>query len=369
MMSSSRRIRKMMSSTATTAAVVNKTIASVLDATANRIPDQIAVVSATPESLMGTLTASTPPSPLLQPFSRYSYHDIREKTNRVAGFLKAYGYEHQDVLISDLPNVAENLILQIACNRIGVTYATMKNREGMTKLEKVKGAVSATGTGFLAETTMSLPSLTGDYLLDLMHGLSGSKNHTLFGLEDFKLEENEQQESASSSLSPPHAYYNNTKPFTNDEAIQMGTDAAWEVAMIEDDVVCVAITLCHPFGMGSGVLSTFSTGATLVLPSVGGIRGCGVPSERAEATLNVLESEQCTLLFADTHTLQAFPSSSSSSSSSNDDDDNEVDPLRTNTKLNLKGGICKVGSGSEILDETIQCGGATLKTIGTREKV
>lgn len=95
----------------------------------------------------------------------------------------------------------------------------------------------------------------------------------------------------------------------------------------------------------SGVCSAFSRGASIVLPAVGGIQGCGIPSERAKATHNVLESEKCTLLFADTHTLKALPEGL----------------MGLN---NLRGGICKIGSGSEFLEETRVYGGVTLKTMG-----
>lgn len=323
-----------------------KTIAAALDATALRIPDRTALISASPESLMRSLTATENDSNNdLLPLSRYSYSDFSEKTNRLAGFLKLYGYERNDVMISDLPNVAENLMLQIACNRIGLAYGTAKDLEGMAKLTKVKGSVSASGTGFLAETNLSLPSLSGDFLLDLIHGTGGSNNTFL----DFEFEDNEQ---VGSAVLSPHAYYNSTKPFTNEEALAMGEDAAWEIAMVEEDVVCVAITLCHAFGIGSAVCSTIKEGATLVLPSVGGIRGCGVPSKRAETTLEVLESEKCTLLFADTHTLKAF---------------SDEDSLRIQ-RMPLRGGVCKVGSGSQFLEETVKCGGATFKTLGSIPK-
>ena len=329
--------------------MIAKTIAAVLDATALRVPkNRVGVVSASPDYLMRSVTATDTTSYDSSngndslPLHRYTYEDFRDKTNMLAGYLRAYGYERNDVMVSDLPNVAENLILQIACNRIGVTYATTKGLEGMAKLPKVRGSVSASGTGFLAETNLSVPFLSGEFLLDLIHGNDG-----MLGLEEFRLEDNEQDTDVT--VLPPHAYYNNTKPFTNLEALEMGTDAAWEVAMVEDDVVCVAITLCHPFGMGSAVCSTLNTGATLVLPSVGDIRGCGVPSERADATLEVLESEKCTLLFADTHTLKALP-----------DDHPE--------RLSLKGGVCKVGSGSQFLEETVKFGGATFKTIGSLPK-
>lgn len=336
-----------------------KTIAAALDATALRIPDRIALVSPSPEALMRTVAEiESDHSNDSLPLNRYSYSDFRDKTNRLAGFLKIYGYERNDVIVSDLPNIAENLMLQIACNRIGVTYATAKGLEGMAKIDKVKGSVSATGTGFLAETSLSLPFLSGDFVFDLIHGTGGGNNDGLFGLDALELEDNEQDggydenRESFAAAPPPHAYYNSTKPFTNTEALEMGVDAAWEAAMVEEDVVCVAITLCHAFGMGSAVCSTLKEGATLVLPAVGGIRGCGVPSKRAEATLRVLESEKCTLLFADKHTLTAFP------------DNDSIHPER----MSLRGGVCKIGSGSQYLEETVKWAGATFKTLGTIAK-
>jgi len=67
-----------------------------------------------------------------------------------------------------------------------------------------------------------------------------------------------------------------------------------------------------------------------VLPGASGIRGCGSPSQRAEATLEAMISEKCSLLFADVHTLKALPPP-------------EGD-------LVLRGGCCKVGSGADFLD-------------------
>ena len=84
----------------------------------------------------------------------------------------------------------------------------------------------------------------------------------------------------------------------------------------------------------------------MVLPTVGGIHGCGDPKERAAATFEVLESEKSTLLFADTHTLKALPDH----------------PER----LNLRGGVCKTGSGSDWLNGTMSYGGIKLKTMGKR---
>lgn len=291
-----------------------KTIAAALDAAAIKYPSRVALISP------------------FQTTEKLTFEDLRQKTNALAGFLRAYGYEKSDLLVSDLPNISENLMLQIACNRIGVHYGTAKNIEAMAKFPKVKGAVCATSSGFLADTTLQLPYLNGEFLLDLIQG----------GLDEFSQEDFE-----DGNENTPHAFYNTTIPYTNQQALAHGREAAEELIMIEDDVVCISVTLCHPFGMGSAVCSALERGASIVLPAVGGIQGCGVPSERATATFDVLESEKCTLLFADTHTLKALPDK----------------PER----LNLRGGICKIGSGSTFLEETRKYGGIKLKTMGKVE--
>jgi acyl-CoA synthetase (AMP-forming)/AMP-acid ligase II len=290
-----------------------KTIAGLVDAVALRAPSRIALTS---------------------PFQsqRFTYDELRQTTTALAGWLDLYGYSKGDILVSDLPNVSENLFLQLACNRLGVAYATCKNLEGMQKFPKVQGAVSVAESGFLAETNFPAPCLSADFLIDLIHN-GGLKDFTH---EDFSREDD----------NLPHAYYNSTTPYTNQQALEQGEEAAWELSMYEDDVVCVSVTLCHAFGIGSAVSSAWTRGAVVALPAVGGIQGCGVPSERAAATLEVLEKEKCTLLFADTHTLKALP-----------------DPPHD---LALRGGVCKIGSGSTFLEETREYGGVKLRTMGKK---
>lgn len=305
--------------------VARKTIAGVLDATALRFPTRRALVS---------------------PFQShtFTYEELRQTSDSLAGFLQLYGFERRDLLISDLPNTTENLLLQLACNRLGVQYGTVKNIEQMAQFPKIKGAVAATESGFLAETNLPLPYLSGDFLVELIHG--GGKSLGM-SLKDYEMEHYD-QESKEDAAETPHAYYNSTtSPYTNKQALQHGAEAAEELIVIEQDVICIAVTLCHAFGMGSAVGSALLRGACMALPAVGGIQGCGVPSERAAATFEVLESEKCTLLFADTHTLKALP------------DHPE--------KLNLRGGVCKIGSGSDWLDETRTYGGIKLRTMGKRE--
>lgn len=251
----------------------------------------------------------------------------------MAKWLSRYGYQENDLIVSDLPNISENLLLQLACNRLGVGYGTAKNLEGMTQFPKVKGAVSATSQGFLAETNLPLPYLGGDFLMELIEsGLDGET-------DDF-----DDSVFAEEKASRPHGFYNSTKPYTNQQALDHGKDSINKLQITEQDVVCVSITLCHAFGIGSSVCAALQSGAAIALPAVGGIQGCGVPSERAAATLSCLESEECTLLMADTHTLKALPEPSST--------------------LKLRGGVCKIGSGATFLEETREYAGVTLNTIG-----
>ena len=74
--------------------------------------------------------------------------------------------------------------------------------------------------------------------------------------------------------------------------------------------------------------------------------GCGVPSERAAATMLALEADACTVLYADTHTLKALP------------EEVNLPQLRT--------GVCKVSSGADFLEQGSPFAGRNLWTLGKR---
>ena len=75
--------------------------------------------------------------------------------------------------------------------------------------------------------------------------------------------------------------------------------------------------------------------------------GCGVPSERAAATMLALEADACTVLYADTHTLKALPADAALPA--------------------LRGGVCKVASGSDFLARSSPFAGRDLWTLGKRD--
>jgi hypothetical protein len=146
-----------------------------------------------------------------------------------------------------------------------------------------------------------------------------------------------------SAASAPHAFFGSAKALTCGELWELGADAQKQLGITAEDRVCVSITLMHSFGIASAVAGTIQAGAAVVLPAVGGIRGCGVPSQRAEVTLEVLASTKASLLFGDFHTLKALP-----------------EPGTTDLGA-LRGGVIKCGSGIDFMDrEEATVGDTTL---------
>jgi len=127
---------------------------------------------------------------------------------------------------------------------------------------------------------------------------------------------------------------------THGQALSLGGQAASKLNTGPSDRVCASITLMHAFGIGSACSSAFSAGACVVLPAVGGIRGCGVPAQRATVTVEVLQSTGATQLFGDTHTLRAMRE------------------LGVPPPLALRTGVVKIGSGSTFLDAVREAPGS-----------
>ena len=180
----------------------------------------------------------------------------------------------------------------------------------------------------------------------------------------------------------------------------LGAGAAAGLGSTAADKTCVSITLCHAFGMGSGVGGALTSGGAVVLPAADGIRGCGDPKQRAEVstsqvserlitqkcsmrhassslarytqsrdagwpnpqtlahllrtrsrvqvTAAVLLETHATLLIADSHIIKNMPAPSGAGASA------------------LRGGLVKVSSGTEIFDTGLEYAGVPLRSIGKR---
>jgi len=267
-----------------------------------------------------------------------TYFDLRRKTRAIARTMKPK-YQFGDVLVSDLPNTSENFFLQMACSRLGLSYATVKDKKALDELSQVVPikAVATTGESGLFSDFQGI-TYSGDSLEELINckELDADNAPMCAPMQ------------MASKMPINHAYFGSIKPLTHETAVQMADDAQEKLDMTSSDRVCVSITLCHAFGIGSAVGSCLISGAAVVLPAVGGIRGCGNPSQRAQVTLDILASEKCSILFADTHTLKALP------------DPGSVD------LSNLRTGVVKTGSGTTFLKDTVSYGPANLYTLGKK---
>jgi len=279
----------------------------------------------------------------------FDYEELDKKASALATALCSHGLGLGDGLFLELQNTAENLILQLACARLGVTAVTAKTLADTDEKMNIKAAAVSAESPLASESSLPLPPLV------VTGGVSGE-----FKLQDGAVVYEEalaNEENYTNSVLFPkapevgddgglHAMFGKAK-LTQGEILNLGRSCREKLDIGPGDKICVSITLCHAYGIGTAVAGAFSAGATVVLPAVGGIRGCGNPAQRAEVTLDVLKSENCTLLFADSHTLKALP------------------PTTEGDLPSLRGGVVKIGSGSDFLD------GVTSATIGgeTRELV
>lgn len=261
----------------------------------------------------------------------WTYGELSQRAVRVSAALTHLGYSSGDVLATDLPNSAENLLLQVAASHLGLAVATVKDAAALAALgnvASVRGAVShsAAATGVLTEAGLPLATV-------VVNELDGS----LAAVTSAAPADVPIPAAVPADDSLALGYWSSTTPLTNGEALtQMGADAKSQLNMGPNDKVLVSITLCHAFGIASAVGSSLLAGATIVLPGASGIRGCGSPSQRAQVTLEVLEAQRCSLLFADVHTLKALPEAGSADLSA------------------LRGGACKVGSGADFLHDVTE---------------
>ncbi|KAG8466763.1 hypothetical protein KFE25_008142 [Diacronema lutheri] len=281
-----------------------------------------------------------------------TYGELSRATRAFALGLRAWGVRPADVVAVDLPNTSECLLLQLAASRVGAAVATVKGPEELSKLAssvaatggRLSATIAATPDSFLAGAGAALPlgSVTAGRALDEL----------IRGQPDGEAAEPSAPADARADVAL--AYWAALTPLTQADALAQGSAFAAGLALRPDDRVCVAVTLCHAFGIASACTGAMLSGAAIVLPAVGGIRGCGVPEERAAVTLRVLAAQRCSVLVADTHTLKALGSPAL---------------VRAREPLDLSAlrtGACKVGSGADFLDADVEFAGVPLRTVGKR---
>eukprot|EP00908_Phaeocystis_cordata_P012450 Transcript_23428.p1 GENE.Transcript_23428~~Transcript_23428.p1 ORF type:complete len:322 (-),score=124.57 Transcript_23428:77-1042(-) len=256
----------------------------------------------------------------------WDYGTLEERSLQLAKGLRELGYTQGSVAVSTVPNTVECLLLHLSLSHLGAALATVKDAEALGKLQgkaNVLGAIVAEPGSWLATHELKLPPVIAD---------NGEAGGRLIALDELL---SAPADSAAEACTPESLLGSyGGAALTHAAAADLGEAAAARLEVAAADRACVSITLCHAFGMGSAVGSALRRGAAVVLPAVGGIRGCGDPAQRASVTLDVLEATGASVLFADSHTLKALP----------EREGGALPKLRT--------GVVKIGSGSDFLDVT-----------------
>ena len=283
---------------------------------------------------------------------RWSYGELRTRAQSLAAGLHVAGYAPGDAVMMWLPSVAENVLVQLAAAIGNVRVVTVKDADGMAKLEALqcKGIITslenhlssgkaAPGSAIIPPIVTDTQQVTGDFLrfselLDLgtSTGSAGLSTPPSAG-------------PATDADAATQYFYNSAKGMSQAELISAGDAAAAELALGPADSVCLPITLNHSFGFGSGAMAALRSGATLVLPSA-------TPGNSGD-TLAAITDHGCTVLYADTHTLKGMLS--------------EEEAAAGNLDLPeaFRGGLVKIGSGERIgLAEPRLVDGRELMTVG-----
>jgi non-ribosomal peptide synthetase component E (peptide arylation enzyme) len=297
-----------------------------------------------PASSLAALVAAHPPSAdaLLAPQQgvSWTYGELDEKARCLAAGLEDIGYKAGDVAISDVPNIAENLLLQVALSHLGAAICTPpKDAAALDKLvsagHTIRGSICVDGAappGIVDEIAPSkaLP-LAYLSLVDGVRPPSGS-----VALEEFLTHCPPRGTAPAAVEGATLGIFGGAK-LTHGDALALGTSAAHTLGISERDRICCSVTLMHAFGIGSACTSALVSGAAVVLPAVGGIKGCGDPNQRASVTLDVLASAKVTVMFGDSHTLKALKAL-------------DAALLPPEGELALRTGVVKIGSGSDFLE-------------------
>ena len=61
----------------------------------------------------------------------WSYGELHQRVRQLAGGLRELGVGKGDVVASDLPNVCENLLLQLAVAHLGGSFASAKDEKSL----------------------------------------------------------------------------------------------------------------------------------------------------------------------------------------------------------------------------------------------
>lgn len=104
------------------------TLTSIFEQTAADCPDRLALVD---QFNRADLTGDPP--------LRLSYADVAARARRLAAIFHTHGIARDDIVVVQLPNIAELAILYIALDRLGVIVSPVPVQYGVHELTKIQG--------------------------------------------------------------------------------------------------------------------------------------------------------------------------------------------------------------------------------------
>ena len=279
----------------------------------------------------------------------WTYGELHDRARAFAAALEDLGYcdDYARALGASVANGPEAMVTYLGCALAGVDARTAKRAKDFVDFAPTRGTVvefsDASDAGSLIGAhepiTVGEGATARDKVImwDVVEAAYASRN----------IERAVDRDSTF--------YYNSAKGVRGSGLVDMARASARALGIESGDSVCVPVPLAHSMGFAFGALAAFSRGARVVLPP--GLASAGESAEAREAmcqvTLDVLASEKCTLVVADSHVLKAAGDNS----------------LRRVGYEALRGGLTKVGSGDAIgAVDAVKFIGVDLLTVGVPKK-
>jgi acyl-CoA synthetase (AMP-forming)/AMP-acid ligase II len=273
---------------------------------------------------------------------RWTYEDLAGKVRGLSRGLQDRGIGEEDVVVTDMPSVAETLLLYLACSRIGAALSMARSPNALKALPEARLAVSTSITSLISQQRYPALPLFVD----------SNEMKTMLAMDH---EDDSPLDDDTNELAALHVigYFGDSAKITNEEALDQGNRARRYLKMTESDVSFVPVSLFSEFGIGTACTSTILSGASIVLPAVGGLIGCGDPMMRARETVKIMFEEKCTLLFADGSTMKIM------------NDKCVMLKLAEAEGGNIKNGLYKSGRGSDVLSRRVSVGNCVIQSYGS----
>ncbi|XRB01661.1 AMP-binding domain-containing protein [Pycnococcus provasolii] len=263
--------------------------------------------------------------------------ELDVRIRRLAFSLSSLGIQPFTLVASALPNTSESIILAYALQHIGAVLTSMPADVNARDkiINKAGGNMPFVAT--FASSATGRPECLNH--LDIPHVYLNNDEESKEENDASGIVDMAQLLSVTNlRKDDPNATQQLMGVFgsaavTHEQAMRLAQEAAQKLETKPNDKVCCSVTLLHAFGAASAVGSAVVGDAAVILPEVGGIRGCGSPSQRAQVTADVIATEGVTQLFGDTHTLRA------------------LQDVEAPASHHLRTGVIKIGSGSDFLDD------------------